>query len=96
LTPAAAILLTLSCAEDASWLPVNTTLMLTFERSKASIGSQYPVNPSGETKPTSLPSRSFSEWISESTGTTIWELMPAPAGRAMTFQPRRSRSGVKK
>jgi hypothetical protein len=40
LTPAAAILLTLSCAEEASWLPVNTTLTFTFALSSASIGNQ--------------------------------------------------------
>ena len=39
-TPAAAILLTLSWAEEASWLPVNTTLMLTLVRRSASNGSQ--------------------------------------------------------
>jgi hypothetical protein len=40
LTPAAATLLTLSCAEEASWLPVNTTLTSTFDLRSASNGSQ--------------------------------------------------------
>jgi hypothetical protein len=40
LTPAAATLLTLSCADEASWLPVNTGMKSTLARRSASNGSQ--------------------------------------------------------